>query len=107
MKAFPAAALAVVLMTACTQTEKKTEIAENPDGSMSTITVETSRTTGLDTASVKSAVARAKEKLHVAAERLDTLAVQADEGLQRAGKKLKTSVQQGSENLKNKSEEKN
>jgi len=92
-------AAAALLFIGCKQSETKTETSENPDGSITTTTVETNKSTGLDSAKIQSAVDKAKEKLNVAGEKIDAAADKAGEGLKKAGEDVKDAAARGAEKV--------
>jgi len=69
------------IMASCSQTETKTETIENPDGTTSVKTIETEKTSALDSATIQNTVNTAKEKLNVAGEKLDEAADNVREDL--------------------------
>ena len=56
-------------LIACKQSEKNFLTSENPDGSVTTTTVENEITTGIDSAKINATVDKAKEKLNAAGEK--------------------------------------
>lgn len=83
----------------CTQSETKTETTENPDGTMTVTTVETEKSTALDSAVINSTVDQAKEKLNVAGEKIDKAAEKAGDELQKAGENVKDAASKGAEKV--------
>jgi hypothetical protein len=56
-----AAGFLTLSLTACKQSETKVLTSENPDGSVTTTTVETEKTTGVDSAKINAAWIRQKK----------------------------------------------
>ena len=101
-----AAALSLLLIS-CKQSESKVETTENPDGSVVTTTIETEKSTALDSATINATVDKAKEKLNVAGEKIDEVADRAGTELKKAGEDVKDvaakgaeKVEKGAENVK-------
>lgn len=86
-------------LSACKQSETKILTSENPDGTVTTTTVETEKSTGLDSAKINATVDKAKEKLNVAGEKIDDAADRAGETLQEAGEDLKVAAQKGAQKV--------
>ena len=84
-----------VLFTACSQTETKTETIENADGTTSVKTIETEKTSALDSATVQATVQNAKEKLNEAGETLN----EAGKDIKVAAKKGAAKVEKGAEKI--------
>lgn len=84
MKNISLALLGFLALMSCSQTETKTEIIENPDGTTSVKTIETEKVSALDSATIHTTVENAKEKLNEAGETLDE-----------AGRDLKVAAQKG------------
>ena len=80
MKKYGIMAALGLLMASCSQTETKTETIQNADGTTSVKTIETEKTSALDSATIQNTVNTAKEKLNNAGEKLDEAAddVRAD-----------------------------
>lgn len=80
MKKYGIMAALGLLMASCSQTETKTETIQNADGTTSVKTIETEKTSALDSATIQNTVSTAKEKLNNAGEKLDEAAddVRAD-----------------------------
>ena len=93
MKKNIVSALVIALFfTSCKQTETKVETAENPDGTVTTTTIETQKSTNLDSAKVNATVDQAKEKLNLSGEKIDAAA-------DKAGEKLKEAAAKGAEKI--------
>lgn len=86
---------AFVLLTSCSQTETKTETIENADGTTSVRTVETEKTSALDSATVRATLDNAKEKLNEAGKTLD----EAGQDIKVAAKKGAAKVERGAEKI--------
>ena len=93
------ALLIAVLFISCKQTETKVETAENPDGTVTTTTIETEKYTNLDSAKVNATVDKAKEKLNVAGEKIDEASDKAGAKLKEAGEKMKDAAANGAEKI--------
>ena len=80
MKKYGIMAALGLFMASCSQTETKTETIQNADGTTSVKTIETEKTSALDSATIQNTVSTAKEKLNNAGEKLDEAAddVRAD-----------------------------
>ncbi|HOB24613.1 MAG TPA: hypothetical protein PKV58_10485 [Kaistella sp.] len=94
-----AAGFLTLILTACKQSETKVLTSENPDGSVTTTTVETEKTTGVDSAKINATVDKAKEKLNTAGEKIDEAADKAGEHLEKAGEDLKEAASKGAEKV--------
>ena len=81
MKKYGILAALGLIMASCSQTETKTETIQNPDGSTSVKTIETEKTSALDSATIQNTVNTAKEKLNNAGEKLDEAADDVREDL--------------------------
>ncbi|UOE40978.1 hypothetical protein MTP09_13905 [Chryseobacterium suipulveris] len=86
-------------LMSCKQSETKVETSENPDGSVTTTTFETEKTTALDSAKINATVDKAKEKLNEAGEKIDEAAKKAGEKLEKAGDDLKEATDKGAEKV--------
>ncbi|MCQ4035879.1 hypothetical protein [Kaistella montana] len=93
-----AAAVSLSLMS-CKKAEKKTETVENPDGSVTTTTIETEKTTSLDSARINETVEEAKERLNSAGEKIDDATDKAGHELKKAGEDLKDVAAKGAEKV--------
>ncbi|AYO58668.1 hypothetical protein CO230_11400 [Chryseobacterium sp. 6424] len=80
--------IAATVLSSCSQTETKTETIENSDGTVSVKTIETEKTSALDSATIQSTVNNAKEKLN-----------EAGKTLNEAGKDIKVAAQKGAEKV--------
>lgn len=98
-KYFLTASIAGLFLSSCTQSETKTETAENPDGTLTTTTIETEKNTNFDSAKINNAVDQTKEKLNDAGEKIDNAADKAGTELKRAGEKLKDAAAKGAEKV--------
>ena len=85
----------------CTQSEKKIETSENPDGSVTTSTLETQKTFYPDSAKINATVDKAKAKLEVVGEKLDAAAEKTGEKLQEAGENVKDAASKGADRIEN------
>ncbi|UJF30811.1 hypothetical protein L0B70_05370 [Kaistella sp. 97-N-M2] len=100
MKAsFFTTAILALFFTSCKQTETKIETSENPDGSVTTTTVETQKSTAFDSVKINSTVDKAKEKLNKAGEKIDAAANKAGDELKKAGEDLKDATAKGAEKV--------
>lgn len=103
-KYFLSATVVALFFTSCKQSETKTEISENPDGTVTTTTVETQKSTGLDSAKINSTVDKAKEKLEIAGNKIDAAAHKAGHQLKKAGEDVKDAAAKGAEKVENSAE---
>lgn len=94
-----ATALISVGLMSCKKSETKVLTTENPDGSVTTTTVQTEHTTALDSAKINNTVDQAKEKLNQAGEKLDAAANKAGEKLDKAGEDIKDASAKGAEKV--------
>lgn len=95
-KYFLIAGAVALTVLSCKQSETKTETTENPDGSVTITTVETDKSTALDSATINATVDKAKEKLNVAGETLQ----KAGEDVKDAASKGAEKVEKGAEKVK-------
>lgn len=86
-------------LISCTQSEKKIETSENPDGSLTTTTIETEKSIHPDSAKINATLDKAKEKLEVAGEKIDAAAEKAGEKLEQAGKDVKEAADRGAKKV--------
>ena len=93
-----AAAVSLALIS-CKKAEKRTEITENPDGSVTATTVETEKSTSLDSARINETVEKAKERLNSAGEKIDDAADKAGHELRKAGEEVKDAAAKGAEKV--------
>ena len=98
-KYFLTATILSLFLLSCKQTETKVETAENPDGTVTTTTIETNKSTGLDSVKVNNTIEKAKEKLNAAGEKIDSAAHKAGEKLDKAGENLKDAAARGAEKV--------
>lgn len=89
---FLAAAVISLGLMSCKKSEVNVETVENGDGTITTITTETERTTTLDSVSINSTVDNAKEKL-------DVVAKDAGQTLKQAGEDVKDATARGAEKV--------
>lgn len=94
----PAIAISLFLMS-CKQTETKVETSENPDGTVTTTTIETNKSTGFDSTKINNTVDKTKEKLNVAGEKIDAAAEKAGDKLNEAGKDIKEAAKKGADKV--------
>ena len=87
------------IFTGCTQSETKIETSENPDGSVTTTTLETEKTLYPDSAKINATVDKAKAKLEVVGEKLDAAAEKTGEKLQEAGENVKDAANRGAKKV--------
>ena len=100
MKSFTFSLIALSFsVMSCTQSETKIETAENPDGSVTTTTVETEKSLYPDSAKINQTVDKAKAKLEVVGEKLDVAAEKTGEKLQEAGENVKDAANRGAKNI--------
>ncbi|WP_275624526.1 hypothetical protein [Kaistella sp. PBT33-4] len=93
-----------LVLTACTNSETKTETIENPDGTVTTTVVENEETTGLDTVAITNTVETAKEKLNIAGEKIEKAADKAGTELKKAGEDVKVATKKGAEKVERSAE---
>jgi hypothetical protein len=93
-----------LFLCSCKQSETKVETAENPDGTVTTTTIETNKSTGLDSAKINSTIDKAKEKLNAAGEKIDEAADKAGDKLDKAGDDLKNAAAKGAEKVEKSAE---
>ncbi|AZB21228.1 hypothetical protein EG338_03340 [Kaistella haifensis] len=93
-----AAAVSLALIS-CKKAEKRTEITENPDGSVTATTVETEKSMSLDSARINETVEKAKERLNSAGEKIDDAADKAGHELKKAGEEVKDAAAKGAEKV--------
>ena len=98
-KYFLTAAVFSLLLMSCKQSETKVETTENPDGSVTTTTIEKEETTALDSATINATVGKAKEKLNAAGEKIDEAAEHAGAHLKKAGEDVKDAAAKGAEKV--------
>ena len=98
-KYFLTAAVFSLMLMSCKQSETKVETTENPDGSVVTTTIETEKSTVLDSATINATVDKAKEKLNVAGEKIDEVADRAGTELKKAGEDVKDAAAKGAEKV--------
>ncbi|MEC5158706.1 hypothetical protein [Chryseobacterium sp. MP_3.2] len=95
--------LSIVALTftavSCTQSETKIETAENPDGSLTTTTIETEKSLYPDSAKINATVDKAKAKLEIVGEKLDVAAEKTGEKLQQAGENVKDAANRGADKV--------
>ncbi|KMQ70491.1 hypothetical protein [Chryseobacterium koreense] len=96
---FLAAGFISLSVIACKKSETKIETTENPDGSVTTTTIETEKATTVDTAKINATMDQAKEKLNKAGEKIDEAADHAGEKLKKAGEDLKDVAAKGAEKV--------
>lgn len=94
-----AAMVISLFFTSCTQSETKIETSENPDGSVTTTTLETEKTVYPDSAKINATVDKAKAKLEVVGEKLDAAAEKTGEKLQEAGENVKDAANRGAKKV--------
>ena len=99
MNKFLIAGIVSLSLTACKKSETKVETTENPDGTVTTTTIETEKTTALDSATVNATVEHAREKLNKAGEKIDEVADKAGDELQKAGSDVKDAAVKGAEKV--------
>ena len=105
MKKYYLSAIALSLfLSSCKQSETKVETAENPDGTVTTTTIETNKSTGLDSAKINSTLDKTKEKLNQAGEKIDKAADKAGDKLEKAGEDLKAAAAKGAEKVEKSAE---
>ena len=90
-----------LILCSCKQSETKVETAENPDGTVTTTTIETNKTTSFDSTKVNATLDKAKEKLNDAGEKIDAAAGKAGVELKKAGEDVKDAAAKGAEKVKN------
>ena len=93
-----AAAVSLTLLS-CKKAEKRTETSENPDGSVTTTTIETEKSSSLDSARINETLEETKEKLNTAGEKLDDAADKAGHELKKAGEEVKDAAAKGAEKI--------
>ena len=93
------AAVIAVTFVSCKKSETKVETSENPDGTITTTTIETEKSTGFDSAKINPTVDKAKEKLEVAGEKIDAAADKAGDKLKKAGEDVKEVAAKGAEKV--------
>ncbi len=93
------AATVSLLLISCKKAEKRTEITENPDGSVTTTTIETEKSTSLDSARINETMEEAKERLNSAGEKIDNAADKAGHELRKAGEEVKDAAAKGAEKV--------
>lgn len=98
-KYFLTGAVFSLMLMSCKQSETKVETNENPDGSITTTTIEKEETTALDSATINATVDKAKEKLNEAGEKIDEAAEQAGTQLKKAGEDVKDAAAKGAEKV--------
>ncbi|MCP2037199.1 hypothetical protein [Chryseobacterium sp. HSC-36S06] len=98
-KYFLMAAAISVSAISCKQSETKIETTENPDGTVTTTTLETEKSTAFDSAKINATVDKAKEKLNVAGEKIDEVADRAGTELKKAGEDVKDAAAKGAEKV--------
>ena len=94
------AAVIAVTFVSCKKSETKVETSENPDGTITTTTIETEKSTGFDSAKINATVDKAKEKLEVAGEKIDAAADKAGEDVKEVAAKGAEKVEKGAEKAK-------
>lgn len=99
MKLFLAAGIVFLTLLSCKKSETKIETTENPDGSVTTTTIETEKSSGLDSAKINNTVDKAKDKLNTAGEKIDDAADKAGKKLKEAGKDVKDAAAKGAEKV--------
>lgn len=105
MKKYLFSAVVISLfLSSCKQSETKVETAENPDGTVTTTTIETNKSTGLDSAKINNTIDKAKEKLNAAGEKIDAAADKAGDKLNKAGDDLKDAAAKGAEKVEKSAE---
>ena len=98
-KYFLTATVISLFLFSCKQSETKVETAENPDGTVTTTTVETNKTTGLDSTKVNATIDKTKENLDAAGKKIDAAADKAGEQLKKAGEDVKAAAAKGAEKV--------
>jgi hypothetical protein len=103
---FGAAIISLTLLS-CTKSEINVEKVENPDGTVTTTTVEKESSTTLDSVKINATVDNAKEKLDKAGNKIDEFATDGRTQLKKAGEDVKDAaakeaekVEKGAEKLK-------
>lgn len=100
MKKYFLSAMVISLsLASCKQSETKVETSENPDGTVTTTTVETQKSAGFDSAKINATVDKAKEKLEVAGDKIDAAADKAGDKLKKAGENVKEVAAKGAEKV--------
>jgi hypothetical protein len=99
MKIFLATGIVFLTLLSCKKSETKIETTENPDGSVTTTTIETDESSGLDSAKINNTVDKAKDKLNTAGEKIDDAADKAGEKLKEAGEDVKDVAAKGAEKV--------
>lgn len=101
---FLTAGLIALSVIACKKSETKIQTTENPDGSVTTTTIETEKTTMVDTAKINATVDQAKEKLNEAGKKIDEATEKTGEKLKKAGEDVKDAAAKGAEKVEKSAE---
>ena len=97
------AAIISLTLLSCTKSEINVKKVENPDGTITTTTVEKESSTTLDSVKINATVDNAKEKLDKAGNKIDEFATDGRTQLKKAGEDVKDAaekVEKGAEKLK-------
>lgn len=89
---FAAACLSLISLMACTKTEVKSETVEHPDGSITKSTTEV--VTAPDSAKIKAAAAKVKEKLGTAGEKLKEATDNTGEKIEKTANKTEAQLKE-------------
>ena len=93
-----------LFLYSCKQSETKIETAENADGTVTTTTIETNKSTDFDSTKINKTVDEAKEKLNTAGEKIDDAADKAGAHLKKVGEDLKDAAADGAEKVERNAE---
>ncbi len=86
-------------LASCTNSETNVETVENPDGTITTTTIEKKRSTSLDTTNINTTVDQAKERLDQAETTIDAVAKGASKTFEKAGEDVKDAATKGAEKV--------
>lgn len=100
-KYFLIATVISIGLMSCKKSEVKVETVENPDGSVTTTTVEQERSTTLDSVEINAKVDQAKDKLDEAGNKINAAADDAGRTLKKAGEDVKDAAAKGAEKVEN------
>lgn len=96
---FLGAAIISLTLLSCTKSEINVKKVENPDGTITTTTVEKESSTTLDSVKINATVDNATEKLDKAGNKIDAAAKDAGKTLKQAGEDVKYAAARGAEKV--------